>query len=297
MSKFKKYLVIGATGTVGRGFMGYCQTHCLPCLGTYHSKKMGDLIQFDLEKTDFSEINGHEFSHAIIAAGITNVDACYVDQKKSELINVTSIQKVIGFLQKKGIFPIFLSSDYVFDGAHGNYVEDDSTNPTTVYGRQKLTIETFLRKSQSEYLILRLGKVISDQHSLGGFLSHWYQCIQAGKSINAAQDQITAFVSINDTVDCIHRLVESESKGTYHISNGRGLSKLQLAELLVDNLHRPSNIIQRCSLKDLGLKEKRPLDTSLDSRKVQSELGISFKTTPQMIREFCELSPRYLEMK
>ena len=80
-------------------------------------------------------------------------------RKRSYAINVQSTRRVIDDLVELGIKPVFTSSEYVFDGEQGNYVEDDPAIPSTVYGSQKLQIEQYLTDRCVDYAVLRLAKV------------------------------------------------------------------------------------------------------------------------------------------
>ena len=50
---------------------------------------------------------------------------------------------------------IHISSDYVFDGKKGGYIETDITSPINYYGKTKLESENLLIGSGLRYLIIR----------------------------------------------------------------------------------------------------------------------------------------------
>ena len=54
-----------------------------------------------------------------------------------------------------------LSTDYVFDGKNGPYVEEDEVFPLSVYGKTKLEAENIVSSHNSDNLIIR-GNVLYD---------------------------------------------------------------------------------------------------------------------------------------
>ena len=85
---------------------------------------------------------------------MTNVDFCEQNKSKSHEVNVDGIKNIIS-CSKKSTKIIHISTDYVFDGAKGQYSEEDATNPINEYGRTKLEGEQFLAKNSNDSLIIR----------------------------------------------------------------------------------------------------------------------------------------------
>lgn len=72
-------------------------------------------------------------------AAWTAVDACESDPARAELVNGIAVGHLARAADAVGAHLVQLSTDYVFDGhKSAPYVEDDPTNPQSVYGRSKL---------------------------------------------------------------------------------------------------------------------------------------------------------------
>ena len=92
-------------------------------------------------------------------------------QKKTQIsvLKIKNIQTYLTYILQKNfnifkrfnIKPIFLSTDLVFSGVKGKYVEKDIPKPKTLYGKQKLIIEKYIKKNFQNYLIFRLSKTYS----------------------------------------------------------------------------------------------------------------------------------------
>ena len=83
----------------------------------------------------------------IHAAAMTNVDACELDPAACERQNVVATKHLVSAAARHGSHFIFLSTDFIFDGANGPYREEDEAQPLNVYGRSKLAGEELVRTS------------------------------------------------------------------------------------------------------------------------------------------------------
>jgi len=194
-------------------------------------------------------------------------------------------------LYEFGIFPIFASSDNVFDGSTGDYTETDPPSPIGVYGRQKLEIEKFLATRGDDHLILRFTKVYGDDLDDGTMFTAWLKSLLAGETITVATDQVLSPVFIDDVMAAIERLIETAATGIFHIAGPMAASR---AELLDDMLSEgqeflPKNPqVQRCRINDLGLLEQRPLKVSLSAEKLVRHTGIDLTGPAEVIRRVFE---------
>ena len=64
------------------------------------------------------------------------------------------MKRIIAEINNIGIKFIFLSSESVFDGKKGNYIETDSTNPIFEYGKQKDLIEKYILSYSKNFLMM-----------------------------------------------------------------------------------------------------------------------------------------------
>ena len=76
----------------------------------------------------------------INTAAMTNVDVCEDDNKKCEDLNINAVKYLVDISVKLNIHLIHISTDFIYDGKKGLYVEDDIANPLSFYGLSKLNI-------------------------------------------------------------------------------------------------------------------------------------------------------------
>jgi dTDP-4-dehydrorhamnose reductase len=150
----------------------------------------------------------------------------------------TSNLSVICF--KRKIKLIYISTDYVFSGKKGNYLEDDELLPTNKYAWSKLGGECAIRMLD-KYAIIRL--------SFGPDIFPYDA---------AFIDQYTSREPASVIAKKILMIVESNFNGVIHIG-GKRKTVYDYA------LSLGANNINKISIKDM--KVQMPTDTSLDCTK------------------------------
>ena len=132
--------------------------------GTFLSNEKENLIHLDYTKSETFINKLIKINPDIIiwSAGVKNISRLEGDSFLSEEHNFLPIKTLVDYQNnnKKNIHFIFISSDYVFDGKHGDYSVYDKPNPNTTYGRSKLASEDYIKKSSPLYTILRVGAVV-----------------------------------------------------------------------------------------------------------------------------------------
>ena len=273
----KKVLVLGGDSYVGQ--------HVLSALGsdraiaTYYEHPIDDGIYFDSLSMSLSQIveAPERISHAVVLFGDTKPESCAADVARSNALNVDSIRSVIDSLNRLQIKPVFTSSECVFDGATGNYVETDPVHPIIAYGRQKVEIEQHLQSSLDEFVIVRLGKVLGLQSARGNIFTEWLDALEKRQTMYCAYDQVFSPIYAEDVAVGIVRLIDQDCNGIFHLSGSRPFSRLQLLETFLRVAKRYSTVEPRvvpCSIRDFELREKRPLDVSMVPDKIVATVGL-----------------------
>jgi len=188
MKKYKHNpgsIVFGASGLLGQSLLAALKINSL-AIGTFNTSPFIDGLYFNsltddlhtlLKKVPFC------IKKAYLLYGITNINDCHTNYSLSQRINCDSYKRLIDSLVMNGIEIIYISSDAIFDGAKGNYSENDSANPALTYGLQKIVIENYLSESLENYHIIRLPKVLSPAITDPGILSEWIKLAISKKEI------------------------------------------------------------------------------------------------------------------
>ena len=288
MSDENKILILGGSSYIGRNLSEMLNNSS--CISTYCNHPEPNGRYFNVLNMDLSEITSHpeEFTHAVILLGDTRADFCATHPKESYELNVSSIKHLIDCLIEFRIKPIFASTEWVFDGVQGNYVETDKTNPILTYGRQKVEIERYLLDQESPSIIVRLSKVFGTKPSDGTLFSNWLKMIGQHETIHCAADQIFSPVHIRDVTRSIIGLIENNCSGIYHVSNSRAFTRLELLHMLLSraesHLSASAKVVS-CSINDFGLAERRQSDVSMNTNKLIKKIGIRLMSVMDAIDE------------
>jgi dTDP-4-dehydrorhamnose reductase len=145
-----RVLVTGRDGQVGREL-----ARLLGGLGEVTATGRAEL---DLSSDDAIRSAVREVRPQLIvnAAAYTAVDKAESEPDFARRINAEAVATLAAEAKAVGAAVIHYSTDYVFDGEKATpYVEDDRTNPLSVYGKSKLGGEQALAAAGIPHLILR----------------------------------------------------------------------------------------------------------------------------------------------
>src|SRR2546430_7509700 len=107
------------------------------------------LTRAHLDLTDFNAVRrlfGKDKPELIIhCAALTKTGACQQNPALARKLNV-ELTRILTDLAA-GIPFVFFSTDLVFDGRKGHYIETDSVNPLNVYAETKLDAEQIVLRN------------------------------------------------------------------------------------------------------------------------------------------------------
>lgn len=283
----KKILILGASSYVGRhllariGYRRVIATYCRSPIpnGRYFnsvSMKLADIIE-----------KPNEILCAVILLGDTDPETCAADTRESQRINVDSIKLLLNELKGWHIKPIFTSSEFVFDGRKGDYVETDPPNPILTYGRQKVEIEKYLQDNFEEFIILRLAKVFGSELNDMTIFSKWVRDIRKDSVISCAADQVFSPVYVDDLVEGMIKVIDRQVNGIFHLAGEKSFARIDLLKMLLSYcrkyLPHEVTVIPK-SINDFNLREKRPLNVSMKPDKLVNTVKLKLSDVEDICR-------------
>jgi dTDP-4-dehydrorhamnose reductase len=289
-----KFLIVGASGFVGRHTFSYIRSLGYDAIGTQANSKQSDLISFDLFSDriqaciDPSFFATEQPIFGVICSAFSRIDRCLLEREKSYQINVEKTFQLIDDFKTLGVKPIFLSSDHVYDGKWGYYCEEDAANPINEYGRQKLTVETYLRKNfLDDFLIFRLSKIVGNDPKEAHPFSEWYQNLESGRPIVCIEGQIFSPTFVRDVAWGIVTSCEKSLFGLYHLASPQFFPREELARQFARSLGKEVEIICKPQA-DFNFADQRPEKTYLDSTKFARETGMQFTSMREVFHAFAK---------
>ena len=217
----------------------------------------------------------------IHAGAMTTVDDCEQQQWQAYLNNVEGTVTMLINAEVQKSFFIFVSTDFVFDGEKGSYLEDDISNPVNFYGKTKLEAEDAVKEYEYDWAIVRTSLVYGRPMSgKGNILTVVKEKLERGEEYSVVDDQVRSPTFVEDLATGIISIIEKKARGIYHISGEDVLTPYQMACKTADHLGLDKSLIKKVTGADFSQPAKRPLKTNLIIDKAREELGynpISFE--------------------
>ena len=285
-------LILGASGFIGNYIYNRFRKDGHSVAGTCYSKKSNDLLFFDQDTMSISDLDLGKLSTVVIASSkYSNIDQSYLYFDDAYISNVESVKRVVRYCVDCDINIVYISTDAVFDGGRGNYAEDDLRGPVNKYGIMRLLVEDYIMSTAEKYLILRMGKVCGYDIGDNTFATSLIDDLVNKDIINVAIDQKITPIFVDDLYFYIKWLIFSSVNGVFHLASLQGVTRYELAEYISDCIRGKSAQIVKCEINDLGLPEKRGIDTSLNFSKVQDLTNYKTNCTEFYINKIFNANP------
>ena len=280
----KRILICGANGLLGQrlALMLSSQTEHEVLNTSRHRAFVFDHQLFDYTQLDITHksdvkslVSSFHPTVIVNAAAATNVDWCETHREEAWKTNVVGVENLIEAARKVGAKVIHISTDYVFDGKHGPYSEDDKPNPLSYYGRSKLASENALRVSGLPYTIIRTIVLYGSGMGVKDNFPLWVvRSLRAQSVIHCAEDQISNPTHVNDLAYAVVKAYELNREGLYHVCGGERINRYDFAIRAAETFGLDASLIQRARSADLKQTAQRPLVTGFITLKAETELGL-----------------------
>ena len=218
----------------------------------------------------------------IHTAAITQVDECEQNPIHCWNTNVTATRFLLGAAEIAGAAFIYISTDFIFDGISGPYLESDLPGPVNYYGSSKLGAEKSVMESKLPWCIIRTvlvyGNILVGNRS--NMVSWVQNNLSQGKPIQVVSDQWRTPTYVEDLAKGILLAIENKAKGIYHISGEELLTPYDMAMATAAYLALDINLIEKVTASIFVQAAKRPAKTGFIIDKAKNELGfrpLSFK--------------------
>lgn len=256
--------VTGATGQLGRAFQEVAGgRHELVPFGGASSPKGVDLRDAAGTRRAIAASRADWVLHA---AAMTDVDGCERDPAAAHAVNALGTQAVAHGAAECGARLVAVSTDYVFDGAQGNYSEADAPNPRSVYGASKLEGERLAAAAVPGAIIARTSVVFGPHKK--NFVVWLRDELAAGRPVRIVRDQRVSPTLSYDLAEQVLALMEAQATGVYHTAGATSLSRLEMAHAVADHFGLRRDLITPFTSDQLSWVAKRPLDATLNTAKV-----------------------------
>ena len=285
----ERCLLIGARGFLGRKIADRLRDSGVQVVGTSRAVTPGDppsWIAYEFPANSIAErIGGLEFDFVIVAGPLAAPDAGFpdaaVDDTRRTRILAGEYDQLFAALNRAGRSGAppaiaYVSSDAVFSGNKGRYLETDEPDATDACGAIHLAAERSLMANASRPLILRTAFLFDlDDFRGDERLMKLHNALMSGDTISGETNVFKSPVPIARAVEMIVDSTLAGRTGIVHIP-GRRLSIFDFFESLI----KPLGLDGFSGHVSASLSEN-PSDTSLASiHRPEQDDGITAAPLP-----------------
>ena len=266
--------------------------------GDNRMEHLGDSCFRSMDITDEEDVIQcfQEFrpSAVINTAAMTLVDLCEDEKEKCHAVNVKGVEHLLTATKEHGAHLVQVSTDFVFNGEDGPYMETDEPDPLSEYARSKHLAERLLIDSDyPNWSIART--IILYGYATGLSRSNvvlWArQALHEGEAMRIVQDQFRAPTLAEDLAAACLAIVERSAYGIYHLSGPETMSVLEMVHRIARYYGLDSSHVEAIDTASLGQPAARPPRTGFILEKAARDLDYSPRTLEQGLALLDEQHP------
>ena len=255
-----KLLVTGAAGMLGRDVMLAAGNAGHDVVGFGRAElDITDAAalakKFDLERPDV----------VINCAAWTDVDGAEAAEEAAFAVNGTGAGNVAAAAAQVGAGVVYVSSDYVFDGAKAApYVESDQVAPLSAYGRTKLAGEEATVAANKRHFVVRSAWLFG----IGGanFVETMLRLATDHGEVLVVRDQVGSPTYTWHLAYGIVRLIEGIEYGLHHMAASGQCSWYEFAREIFEQAKVECKVLS-ITTEEFGRPAPRPPFSALTSQR------------------------------
>lgn len=273
-----KILTTGSHGLLG--------TNILPVLERSFTVIPYDIEEWDITDRDAGERTIRDIRPDVILnlAAYTNVDECEDCLSLADRVNAEAPGIIAKLCSDHNIKFVHISTDYVFDGEKETpYIEDDETNPTSVYGLSKLSGEKKVLANCPDATIIRTQWLYG--HGGINFITKITKIAREQGVAEVVNDQRGCPTYAKDIADPILLLIEKNRSGIYHVANAGSCTWFDFAREIFSCLHIDV-VLKPITSEQLNRKANRPRNSVFDCSRLFRDTGHRMRTWQDALHDY-----------
>ena len=279
-----RVLITGGTGLLGvalqktapsgvQGFTTYFPEHSLPTPLLFPTR-VANVVERKAMQSVFEEVQPDVVIHT---AAIGSVDYAEKNQEATRQVNFGGTEVVVELCRTFNSRLIYISSNAVFDGLDPLYSESALVHPINYYGRLKVEAENLIQSSALSSAIVR--PILMYGWPYAGErdnpVSWWLRSLREGKPIKVVDNVFSKPLPAWFCAEVIWKIIQKDLTGIYHAAGRDHVSLYQFAVTTAQVFNLDTALITPVPDSYFPEIAPRPKDTSFDTTKIETELGVN----------------------
>lgn len=286
----KKLLITGISGLLG-GNLAYVLRDRYNIMGWYNDHKVSipGVGSFRVDIGDKQSVKKFlfdcNFDIILHCASLTNVDYCEKNKAETAIVNVEGTRNIVSACDNQDIKLVYISTDSVYDGKRGNYIESDLISPCNYYGLSKYEAENVV-KAHKNHIIVRtniFGWNIQNKHSLAEWILF---NLENGCDINGFNDAVFSSIYTMEFAKIMNKMLDKGLTGIFNFGSRSSLSKYEFAILIAEAFNKDKSLIKSISIEDFSFSARRGKNLSLNTQKLSKALGEDLPSLEECVHAF-----------
>ena len=259
--------ITGAGGLIGNYIVQTAPRFASRWRGQALTRDQLDLLDFTAVRRKFQKDRPQLVIHC---AAISSVGEAQKNPDLARRVNVEMTKRLAELAAE--IQFILFSTDLIFDGRKGDYLETDTANPLHIYGETKVAAEHIVLKNP-RHLVVRTSLNYGASHSGNrSFNEQLKLSLQHSSGMKLFTDEFRSPIPAAETARAVWELANNNCTGIYHVAGAEKLSRWQIGQLLAKRWPEIKAKMVSGSAMDFP-GPARALDTSMNISKVQKVLS------------------------
>jgi dTDP-4-dehydrorhamnose reductase len=220
--------------------------------------------------------DAHCFGAVFNCTGNCALKSCELDPAMARQLNVDSASVLVENVRAHDCRLVHLSSDLVFSGAAPlrSYLETDSTDPVTVYGKSMVEGEQVVMGEVPGAAILRISLPMGPSFNGHAGAIDWIQSrFRAGRPATLYFDEVRSCTYVDDLNAVFERFLAGDEAGLYHAGGPLAVTLYQIGQIVNRVGGYDPQLLKGCPRREAGPIPPRAGDVRMDSGKLLRLFG------------------------
>lgn len=232
----------------------------------------------EMDLTDIKALENVFLDHSpevvVHTAAVSDIDVCEHNRDMARKVNIDVTAQIAEYCARSGAKLIYFSTDSVFDGKKGMYIEEDLPAPLNFYAETKVKSEELIKKGLNNWVIIRPSLIVGLPVSGTGnsFLKKTLDSVAEGREAAFPKEEIRTPLDVITLSLCVWELAGTDLTGYFHLSGNDRLSRYEMALKIADKFNFSRDLIIAKKPEAAGGRALRPADVSLDNGKAKGTL-------------------------